>query len=162
MAKNIKVGLGFDIHRLKKTRKLVLGGIDIDFSAGLEGHSDGDALLHAICDAILGAMGNRDIGHFFPDNDPRYKGVSSLILLRKTMAIMEKARFKINNLDCVVICDEPKISPHIKMMKEKISKTLKLKKAALAIKATTTEGILAFSGKGIAVYCIVSLEQKNR
>jgi len=159
--KNIRVGLGFDIHRLKSKRKLILGGVDIVFPAGLEGHSDGDVLLHAICDAILGAIGERDIGYFFPNSDTRYKDISSLVFIKKTMAIMEKARFKIKNLDSVIICDAPKIAPYVKRMKEKISKALKLKKTALAIKATTTEGILAFSGKGVAAYCVVLLEQRN-
>ena len=156
-----KIGIGYDLHKLVEGRKLFLGGVRIPSSKGLLAHSDGDVLLHAICDAILGAIGERDIGYFFPNSDTRYKDISSLVFIKKTMAIMEKARFKIKNLDSVIICDAPKIAPYVKRMKEKISKALKLKKTALAIKATTTEGILAFSGKGVAAYCVVLLEQRN-
>ena len=162
MAKSIRVGLGFDIHRLKRNKKLFLGGVQINFSLGLEAHSDGDVVLHAICDSILGAIGKQDIGYFFPNNDPRYKGICSLTLLEQTAKIMRSSGYGIVNLDCVVICDAPKISPYVNKMKEKISNTLKINKQAIAIKATTTEGILSFSKKGIAAYCAALLKENKK
>jgi 2-C-methyl-D-erythritol 2,4-cyclodiphosphate synthase len=156
---NLRVGIGFDIHRFKKGRKLFLGGINIPYKLGLDGHSDADVLLHALGDAFLGAMAKPDIGQNFPDTDPRYKNISSKFLLDRVMKIMQQERFKPINIDCLVITDEPKINIFTNKIKASIAKITGLNRNSIGIKAKTTEGILSFSGKGIAVYCVVLLER---
>ena len=136
----IKIGIGYDLHRLVKGRKLFIGGVKIPFKKGALGHSDADALLHAICDALLGAAGLGDIGMHFPDNDPQYKGISSLKLLEMTGNIInKKKKTKIINIDAIVICDEPKISKYSPLMKRKISDVLGIRQDAINIKGKTTE-----------------------
>jgi 2-C-methyl-D-erythritol 2,4-cyclodiphosphate synthase len=159
--KNLRAGIGFDIHRLKKGRKLFLGGVNIPYKLGLAGHSDADVLLHAVCDALLGAMAKPDIGHNFPDTDARYKNVSSRLLLSKVVEMARKDKFRLVNIDCIVIADEPKINIYSDKIRSSIAKIIGLKKDLVGLKAKTTEGILSFCGKGIAAYCIALLE-KNK
>lgn len=156
---NLRIGIGFDIHPFKKGRKLVLGGITIPYKFGLQGFSDADVLLHALCDAILGAMAKPDIGQHFPDNDSKYKDISSTLLLEKVKDIMQEDKFSLVNIDCVIITDEPKINIYSQDIKTNISKILSIDKTLIGIKAKTTEGILSFSKKGIASYCTILLEK---
>ena len=156
----MKVGIGYDIHRLVTGRRLVLGGVEIPFEKGLSGHSDADVLTHSICDAILGALGKGDIGLHFPDSDPKYKDISSLILLGKVSEIMTEANFQVNNLDSVIIAQKPHLLPYIEDMKKNISRVLKISREVINIKATTNEGLgLIGQGEGIAAYAIVSLRE---
>ncbi|MGM0369532.1 MAG: 2-C-methyl-D-erythritol 2,4-cyclodiphosphate synthase [Bacillota bacterium] len=151
-------GIGYDVHRLEVGEDLVLGGVEIDYSVGLLGHSDADVLLHAIADAILGAIGEGDIGSHFPDNDPDYKGVSSLFLLKKVFSLVANKELKLNNIDSVLIAQQPKLAPYIAEMEENIADVLQLDLARVNVKATTTER-LGFVGqeKGIAAQAVVSL-----
>lgn len=156
----MKVGIGYDIHRLVTGRKLVLGGVEIPFEKGLSGHSDADVLAHSICDAILGALGKGDIGLHFPDTDPKYKDISSLILLGKVSEIMTEANFQINNLDSVIIAQSPRLLSYIEEMKKNVSRVLNSSREVINIKATTNEGLgLIGQGEGIAAYTIVSLTE---
>ena len=154
----MRVGMGFDVHRLVEGRKLILGGVEIPFPGGLAGYSDGDVLLHALGDALLGAAGRGDIGQHFPDDNPRYKGISSLILLEKIGEMLREDRFVINNIDLIVVAEKPRLSPYLKGMKNKLAPILKLSEKLINIKATTTEG-LGFTGReeGIAAYAVVML-----
>jgi len=158
---NLRIGIGFDIHLLKKGRKLILGGVPIPFNLGLAGHSDADVLLHALSDALLGAMAKPDIGCYFSDKDPRNKNLSSNNILKKVKSIMVKEKYKPVNIDCIIIADKPKVSIFRDKIKEKIASILSINKKLIGLKAKTTEGILSFSKKGIAVYCTVLLE-KNK
>jgi 2-C-methyl-D-erythritol 2,4-cyclodiphosphate synthase len=152
----IKIGSGYDVHRLVSGRRLILGGVDIEFDRGLEGHSDADVLTHAVCDAILGAMGAGDIGDHFPDTDQNYKGISSLKLLNTCGLLMQKQGYEIANLDCTVFAQVPKISPYKKEMEKKIAGALNIDSGLVNVKATTTEK-LGFVGKeqGIAAHCTI-------
>ena len=136
---NSRVGYGYDVHRFAKGRRLVLGGVEIPHGEGLEGHSDADVLLHAICDALLGAAGFEDIGHQFPNTDARYKDISSLLLLEKVHSLLSEKGWKAVNVDCMVLLEEPKIYKHIPEMKNNISRVLKCEN--ISIKATTSEGL---------------------
>lgn len=136
---NFRVGYGYDVHRFAKGRRLVLGGVEIPHGEGLEGHSDADVLLHAICDALLGAAGFEDIGHQFPNTDARYKDISSLLLLEKVHSLLSEKGWKAVNIDCMVLLEEPKIYKHIPEMKKNISRVLKCEN--ISIKATTSEGL---------------------
>lgn len=154
----IKIGLGYDIHRLVKGRKLILGGVEIHFFKGLAGHSDADVVLHAIADAILGALGEGDIGEHFPNTDSRYKNISSLVLLKNVDGLRRKKGFKISNVDCVVQAEEPKIKNYKKAMEKKIAQCLKIKISEVNIKATTQEQLDAIGQKkGIAAFATVLL-----
>ncbi len=153
----MRVGIGYDVHKLVEGRKLILGGVEIPFEKGLLGHSDGDVLLHAICDALLGAAGKGDIGRHFPDTDPEYKDISSLILLEKVKGLIKE--YRINNIDSIVIAQEPKLAPYLEKMKENIAQVLKIGKSKINIKPTTTEKLGPLGrGEGIAAYATVSLE----
>ncbi len=156
----MRIGFGFDVHPLVEGRRLVLGGVLIPHDRGLEGHSDADVLLHAICDSLLGAMGERDIGHHFPNSDPRYKGISSLRLLEEVGAMMRQRALKLGNLDTTVVAEEPKIAPYIPQMIQNIATPLGALPEQISIKATTAEG-LGFVGerKGIVAYATVLLNQ---
>jgi 2-C-methyl-D-erythritol 2,4-cyclodiphosphate synthase len=143
----MRVGIGYDVHAFKTGRKLILGGVEIYYSQGLEGHSDADVLTHSIMDAILGAAGMDDIGIIFPDNDMKYKNISSLKLLGEVCDKIKSKGFLIINIDSVLILEKPKISSYISEMKKKLSDVLKISKSSINIKATTTEG-LGFSGRG--------------
>ena len=155
----MRVGIGYDVHKLVEGKKLILGGVEIPFEKGLLGHSDGDVLLHAICDALLGAAGEGDIGQHFPDTSPEYKDISSLVLLEKVKGLIKE--YRINNIDSIVIAQEPKLALYLEKMKENIAKVLKIDKDRINIKATTTEGLGPLGrGEGIAAYAMVSLEEE--
>jgi len=155
----VKVGIGYDVHALVQGRKLILGGVDIPHSKGLEGHSDADVLMHAICDAILGALGESDIGHFFPNTDPRWRGAASRVFLEEAGRQVTERSGRIVNVDATIIAQEPKLFPHIQEMKTNIATALKLKAQQVGIKATTNEH-LGFLGRqeGIAAMAVTSLE----
>jgi len=149
---NFKTGFGYDVHKFSSDRKLILGGVEIPYSFGLEGHSDADVLLHAVCDSILGAAGFSDIGNQFPNTDPDFKDISSLVLLKKSYELIKHEGWKIGNIDCVVILEEPKINKYSDDMKKNISEILETD--CISIKATTSEGI-GFVGRkeGCVAYC---------
>lgn len=155
-----RVGIGFDAHRFSRGRKLVLGGVEIPFELGLEGYSDADVLTHAICDAILGAIGENDIGSHFPDSDPRYRGVSSLVLLEQVRALSNSRDFKIENIDSTVVCERPKLFAYIPQMKKKLSSVIQVSEDSLGIKATTTDS-MGFTGRGegIAAYAVALVKK---
>jgi 2-C-methyl-D-erythritol 2,4-cyclodiphosphate synthase len=158
----MRIGFGYDIHRLVAGRKLILGGVQIPHEKGLEGHSDADVLLHAICDGILGALGAGDIGKHFPNTDPRFRGISSLDLLKSVALIMAQQEWNVENLDTTVVAEQPMIGPYIPQMVEKIAGTLGTSAGRVNIKATTSEG-LGFIGerKGIVAYAVVLLTSKS-
>jgi len=156
----MRAGLGYDIHRLVEGRKLFLGGVEIPYIKGLDGYSDADVLLHAICDAILGAMGKDDIGIHFPNNDPQFKGISSLELLHKVAELAAKEKFKIINVDSTLIMEEPKIVPFKAKMRKTIASVLGIEELRVNVKATTQEGVGAIGrGEAIAAYAIASIEE---
>ena len=157
----MRVGIGFDVHRLVEGRKLVLGGVVIPFEKGLLGHSDADVLLHSVCDAILGALGEGDIGRHFPDDDSKYKDISSLKLLEEVNRLMKAKQFHINNIDAVIAAEKPKMADYISTMKKNIASTAGIAIDQINIKATTTEK-LGFVGReeGVAAYA-VALMVKN-
>ena len=156
-----RIGNGYDVHRLVAGRKLVLGGVDIPHSLGLDGHSDADVLCHALCDALLGACGAGDLGKYFPDTDNKWKGISSLVLLEKTGEIVAERGYQIVNTDATIVAQQPKLAPHIEAMTLNIARTLKVNSDQVNVKATTTEH-LGFAGReeGIAAYGIVLLQAK--
>ena len=155
----IRIGHGYDVHKLVEGRKLILGGVEIEHETGLLGHSDADVLLHAISDALLGAAAMGDIGKLFPDNDPKYKGADSLVLLRKVGVNLTAAGYKISNIDATVIAQAPKLSPHIRLMRTNIARALGIDASQVSVKATTEEG-LGFSGEklGIAAHAVCLIE----
>ncbi len=157
-----RVGFGYDVHALAAGRRLVLGGVTIDHPLGLDGHSDADVLVHAVCDALLGAAALGDIGRHFPDSDPSYKGVSSLVLLARCGHLVREQGHRIGNIDATVVAQAPRLAPHIEAMRINIANALKIDRQAVNIKATTTEK-LGFAGRkeGIAAYA-VSLLEENR
>lgn len=138
---NLKIGLGYDIHKLVEERKLILGGIEIPSNFGLLGHSDADALTHAIIDAILGSISKRDIGYNFPDNDEQYKNINSCELLKKVCSILTKENYKIVNIDSNIICQKIRLTPYIDLMREKLSSVMGLPVNNISIKAKTNEGL---------------------
>ncbi len=155
---NLRVGQGLDVHALVTDRPLILGGVQIPFEKGLAGHSDADVLIHAICDALLGALALGDIGQHFPDTDPRYAGADSRILLRHCAQLLAEHGFGIVNVDSTLICQRPKLAPYIPAMRENLANDLHLPIAALSIKATTTEQLgFAGRGEGIAAQAICLL-----
>lgn len=154
----MRIGIGYDIHRFVEERPLMLGGVEIPHIKGLEGHSDGDALIHAVCDAILGAAGMEDIGQQFPVNDDAYAGIASTQLLIMVTEMIKKKGFKVDYVDSVIILEEPKIAPFKDGMKQEIAAALGIDKEQVNIKATTQEGIGALGrGEAIAAYAIASL-----
>jgi 2-C-methyl-D-erythritol 2,4-cyclodiphosphate synthase len=152
----VRVGLGYDAHRLVKGRRLILGGVAIPYHLGLLGHSDADVLSHAIGDALLGAVGAGDLGRHFPDQDPAFKDISSLILLEKIMAIVRQRGYAPVNLDATVVCQAPRLGPHFPEMTAKLAPVLGLAPEDINLKATTTEQMgFAGKGEGIAAYAVV-------
>lgn len=143
----ICVGMGYDVHRFKKGRVLMLGGVAIAHPRGLDGHSDADVLIHAVMDALLGAAGMDDIGHCFPNTDPRYRNISSVLLLKEVAKKLKTKKCLINNIDSTLICEEPKIAPHIPAMKHNIARALGIPVGRVGIKATTNE-TMGFVGRG--------------
>jgi 2-C-methyl-D-erythritol 2,4-cyclodiphosphate synthase len=156
----MRIGHGYDVHRLVEGRKLILGGVDIPYEKGLLGHSDADVLLHAISDAILGAIGEGDIGRHFPDTDPRYKGADSLKLLAHVMKLAEDKGFRLGNLDATIVAQRPKLAPHIPLMRQNIAGVLSAEIDRVNVKATTTEELgFAGRGEGIAAYAVALMEK---
>jgi 2-C-methyl-D-erythritol 2,4-cyclodiphosphate synthase len=156
----MRIGFGYDVHPLVEGRKLILGGVEIPFEKGLEGHSDADVLLHAICDGILGGLGEGDIGIHFPSTDPQFRGVSSLRLLGAVAVKMAEKNFIIGNLDSTVVAESPRIGPFIPQMKEEIAGALGISPQQINIKATTSEGLgFIGGGKGMAAYAVVLLKE---
>ena len=155
----IHVGIGYDVHAFAAGRKLILGGVEIPHAKGLEGHSDADVLMHAICDAILGALGEADIGHFFPNTDPRWHGAPSRVFLHEAARLTAARGGKLVNVDATVIAEAPKIFPHVAEMKANIVAALELNQQRVGIKATTNEG-LGFIGReeGIAAMAVASID----
>lgn len=158
----MRVGIGYDVHPLTEGRKLILGGTDIPHDRGLAGHSDGDVLLHSIADALLGGAGKDDIGNLFPDNDPRYEGISSMSILTRVQRELLEEGFRVHNVDAVIVAEEPRLSPYIAQMRKNIAQVLGIKPERVGVKSTTSEG-LGFLGKkrGIACWSVVSLEEKE-
>ncbi len=137
----MRVGIGYDIHRLATGRRLVLGGVTLEHEQGLVGHSDADVLVHAVCDALLGAMADGDIGSHFPDDDPRYRDIESTELLRDVCQRMKKAGYEIGNLDCTVVAEEPRISPHVQSMRKRLADVLSTDVSRVSVKAKRGEGV---------------------
>jgi len=158
----MRIGFGYDLHKLAKGRKLILGGILVPSEKGLLGHSDADVLLHAIIDALLGAAGLGDIGEFFPDTDKKYKDISSSILLDKAAKLIKGAKYYINNIDAVIVLEKPKLSKFKKKMAENIAGVLNISKDKVNVKAKTNEGLDA-TGKGMAIaaYAVATLSERT-
>ena len=156
----MRYGFGYDIHRLVRGRKLVLGGVTIPFEKGLLGHSDADVLLHAVCDALLGAAAMGDIGRHFPETDPRLKDISSINLLEKTFQMIRSKGLFVNNLDATVLAEAPRLAPYSVAMKKNIARVLETAPGQINVKATTMEGLGAIgNGEAIAAMCVVALCQ---
>jgi len=153
---NFRTGFGYDVHRFSNERKLILGGVEIPFDKGLAGHSDADVLLHAVCDSLLGAAGFKDIGHQFPDTDPEYKNISSIVLLKRSFELIKSKGWEIANIDCTLVLEKPKIYKYTDQMKKNISDIILTNE--ISIKATTSEGI-GFVGReeGCVAYATVLL-----
>lgn len=156
----MRIGHGYDVHRLVEGRRCIIGGVDIPHEKGLLGHSDADVLLHAIMDAVLGAMAAGDIGKLFPDNDPAYKGADSLILTRRVAEVMVERGYRLGNIDATVIAQAPKLAPHIPLMREKIAEAFGVEVDRVSVKATTEEKLgFTGSGEGIAAHAVCLLEE---
>ena len=156
----MRIGMGYDVHKLVEGRKLILGGVEIPYEKGRLGHSDADVLLHAIMDALLGAAALGDIGKHFPDTDPAYKGISSIRLLEHVADLLEEHQFLIENIDATIIAQRPKMRPYIDAMRENIAKALKIEADQINVKATTEEGLgFTGSGEGISSQAICMLEK---
>jgi 2-C-methyl-D-erythritol 2,4-cyclodiphosphate synthase len=154
----VRVGSGYDVHRLVAGRKLILGGVAIPYEKGLLGHSDADVLLHAICDALLGAAGLGDLGRHFPDSAQKFKDISSLTLLEEVQRLLHEAGFQVNNIDATIVAEKPKMAPHVPVMVANIAAAVKTETAAVNVKATTTEGLgFAGRGEGIAAYAVCTI-----
>ncbi|TES88687.1 MAG: 2-C-methyl-D-erythritol 2,4-cyclodiphosphate synthase [Desulfobacteraceae bacterium] len=159
----MRIGIGYDVHQLVNGRKLVLGGVAIPFEKGLFGHSDADVLIHAVCDALLGAAGLGDIGLHFPDTDPEYKDISSIKILVKTYELVSSKNFKIINLDSTIFADAPKISPYREAMQKNIARTIEIEPECVNVKATTLEGLgMIGKGEGIGAMCVVLIQSRNK
>jgi 2-C-methyl-D-erythritol 2,4-cyclodiphosphate synthase len=158
----VRIGLGYDVHRIAADRELWLGGVKFNTDFGLLGHSDADVLIHAICDALLGAACLRDIGYHFPDTDPRYKGIDSKLLLAKVVGLLSQNGYAIGNIDATVCCERPKINPHIPEMQACLAEVMQVPANCVSIKATTTEH-LGFTGReeGIAAYAVALINNKQ-
>jgi 2-C-methyl-D-erythritol 2,4-cyclodiphosphate synthase len=155
----MRIGQGYDAHRFAPGRRLVLGGVEIAHTQGLLAHSDGDVLVHALCDALLGAAGLGDIGRHFPDSDPAYRGIDSRVLLRRVVAAVQAEGLGVSNVDCTVVAQQPRLAPHIPAMRALLASDLGVAEARVNVKATTTEGMgFAGRGEGIAAYAVALLE----
>ena len=157
----IRCGNGYDAHRLAPGRKLILGGVEIPHDRGLEGHSDADVVCHALADALLGAIGESDIGHHFPNTDESIRGISSLEILGKVSALLQQKNARVINVDATLIAEAPKIAPHIAAMREKIAAALHVETSQISIKATTNEGLGAIGrGEGMAAMAVATVEME--
>jgi 2-C-methyl-D-erythritol 2,4-cyclodiphosphate synthase len=155
----MRTGIGYDVHRLAAGRKLVLGGTEIPYEKGLLGHSDADVLVHAVCDALLGAAGMGDIGLHFPDTDPKYKDISSITLLSQTGDMVRGKGFSIRNIDTIIFAEAPKIGPYRKNMQQNLATAVNVDPTCVNVKATTTEGLgVIGKGEGIGAMCVVLVE----
>jgi 2-C-methyl-D-erythritol 2,4-cyclodiphosphate synthase len=160
VARDLRIGHGYDVHRLRRGRKLLLGGVEIPFDRGLAGHSDADVLLHALMNALLGAMGEGDIGIHFPDSDPRYKNISSLVLLQGVTRIMRRRGFKLGNADLTILAQQPKLAPYYAAMKKRVARALKVLESKVNLKAATTEKLGSIGrGQAIAASAVVLLRR---
>ena len=158
---NIRVGFGVDVHRLENSLDLFVGGVKVPSPIGAVGHSDADVLIHAICDALLGAANKRDIGFHFSDTDPKYKGIDSKILLKEVMLILKDSSYSVINVDCTVILEKPKLNPHIPDMQLVLSDILEVELDAVSLKATTHERVDSFGeGKAIKAYAVCLIQKK--
>lgn len=156
-----RIGFGYDIHRLAAGRTLMLGGVLVPSEKGCDGHSDADVLLHAIADALLGAAGLGDIGRHFPNTDPRYKGISSVILLQQVAGLLTQHRWSVVNVDATVILESPKIAPYVEAMRQTIARALSLTPAQISVKATTNEGLGSLgAGEGAAAHAVALITQE--
>lgn len=156
----MRVGIGYDVHRLVEGRKLILGGVEIPYEKGLLGHSDADVLVHAVMDALLGAAALGDIGQHFPDNDPEYKGISSILLLEKVGALLREKGYRVGNIDSIVIAQRPKLLPYRPQMAENMARALGIPVGCVSVKATTEEGMgFTGTGDGMASQAVVLLEE---
>lgn len=157
----MRIGHGYDVHKLVEGRKLILGGVEIPWEKGLLGHSDADVLTHALMDALLGAAALGDIGKLFPDSDPKYEGADSIVLLRRVREVLRDAGYRVGNVDCTVIAQRPKLAPHIPAMREKLAAAMGVGVDCVSVKATTEEG-LGFSGAGlgIAAHAVALIEKE--
>jgi len=157
----VRIGIGFDIHRLVEGRSLILGGVTIPHSKGLLGHSDADVLLHALCDALLGAVGAGDIGTYFPDTDPQWKGADSRLFVEKALELVGRKGLKISNVDLIVMAEQPKLSPHRKAIEQGIAQVLRVKADRVNVKARTMEGLGPIgSNEAMAATAVVLLEEE--
>lgn len=158
----IRVGIGYDVHALVEGRRLILGGVEIPYERGLLGHSDADVLIHALMDALLGALALGDIGAHFPDHDPRYSGISSILLLEQVVELLETRGYCVGNMDSILVAERPKLAPFIPQMRSNLAQTLKIGPENVSVKATTTER-LGFEGRGegVGAQVIVNLEKVN-
>jgi 2-C-methyl-D-erythritol 2,4-cyclodiphosphate synthase len=156
----IKIGQGIDVHKFAKGRKLILGGVEVPHTHGLDGHSDADVLTHAIMDALLGAAGERDIGVLFPNTDPAYKGADSIKLLEHVRGVLENGKLRIGNVDCTLLAEKPRLAAHIPAMRKKLAAAMKISEDAVTIKATTTEK-MGFAGReeGIVAMAVALVER---
>lgn len=159
----MRVGFGYDVHRLVEERKLILGGVEIPYEKGLLGHSDADVLVHAVMDAMLGAAGMGDIGRHFPDNDNQYKGIDSMILLQKVTELLTEAGYMVNNIDVTVVAQRPKLAGYIPQMEANLAKAVQVEEDAVNVKATTTEN-LGFEGEGLGMsaYAVCTIQKRQQ
>lgn len=156
----MRVGIGYDVHRLVQGRPLVLGGVTVPYHLGLQGHSDADVLVHAVMDALLGAAGAGDIGMLFPDTDPRYRGISSLLLLRRVAEHLAQQGWVVGNVDAVIVAQAPKLAPYREEMRRNLAREMGIEPGRVGVKATTTEGLgLAGRGEGIAAQAVALVRQ---
>ena len=163
MGITMRIGIGYDVHRLIKGRKLVLGGVAIPFEKGLLGHSDADVLVHAVCDALLGAAGLGDIGMHFPDTDPEYKDISSIKILDKTYELVNSKNFKIANIDSTIFADAPKLLSYKEAMEKNIARSIEIEPECVNVKATTFEGLgMIGKGEGIGAMCVVLIQLRDK
>lgn len=157
----MRIGHGYDVHRLVEDRKLIIGGVEIPYEKGLLGHSDADVLTHAVMDALLGAAALGDIGKHFPDSDERYKGADSIVLMEHVVSLLDEHGYKIENFDCTVIAQRPKLAAYIPQMKERLAKAARIDASCVNVKATTEEK-LGFTGEGLGIAChAVALIEKK-
>lgn len=160
---NIRIGNGYDIHQLVEGRSLILGGVKIPHTLGLLGHSDADVLTHSIMDALLGALGLGDIGHYFPPSDPKWKGADSLLLLQQVLKIIHSQGWEIGNIDSTIVAEQPKLKPHLKQMRSSLAETLAIASDQISIKATTNEKLGPIGREeGICAYAVVLLVAKHQ
>jgi 2-C-methyl-D-erythritol 2,4-cyclodiphosphate synthase len=158
---SVRCGIGYDLHRLAEGRKLIVGGIELPFETGPVGHSDGDVLAHALCDALLGAAGLGDIGTHFPDTDPKWKGANSLIFLEHARKLLDEKKFAIEHVDAVVITEKPKLGPHFPKMREALGRALGVPAEKIHLKAKTNEGVDAIGrGEAIASYVVATITMR--